>query len=93
MLLKLHNCDTCHIDIRHTFHMSHATNHMPLVIVENANSELLVNMSSLDEFYPAVVISTLLRIIKDQTLSQFHIKVVQVCSDGWVKVWVGFRFD
>ena len=53
-----------------------------LLIAELTTSEMLVNMSSstLEEYYPAVAIATLMRIIRDPTLSQHHTMVVQVCS-------------
>jgi FKBP12-rapamycin complex-associated protein len=43
---------------------------------------MLVNMSSstLEEYYPAIAIATLMRIIRDPTLSQHHTMVVQVIS-------------
>lgn len=43
---------------------------------------MLVNMSSatLEEYYPAIAIATLMRIIRDPTLSQHHTMVVQVGS-------------
>lgn len=46
-------------------------------------SEMLVNMSSpvLDEYYPAIVISTLIRILRDPTLQQHHKSVVQAVTD------------
>lgn len=45
-------------------------------------SEMLVNMSSpvLDEYYPAIVISTLMRILRDSTLQQHHTSVVQAVT-------------
>lgn len=45
-------------------------------------SEMLVNMSSntLDEFYPAVAVSTLMRIVHDPTLAQHHTMVVQAIT-------------
>lgn len=45
-------------------------------------SEMLVNMSSpvLDEYYPAIVISTLMRILRDPTLQQHHTSVVQAVT-------------
>ena len=44
-----------------------------------STSEMLVSNSSLtlDEFYPSVAIATLMRIIRDPTLSQHHTSVVQ----------------
>lgn len=41
---------------------------------------MLINMSSssLEEFYPAIAIATLMKIIKDPTLSQHHTMVIQV---------------
>lgn len=46
-------------------------------------SEMLVNMSSpvLDDYYPAIVISTLMRILRDPTLQQHHKSVVQAVTD------------
>lgn len=46
---------------------------------EMTTSEMLVNMSSsvLDEYYLAIVISTLMRILRDPTLQQHHTRVVQ----------------
>lgn len=45
-------------------------------------SEMLVNMSSpvLDEYYPAIVVSTLMRILRDPTLQQHHTSVVQAVT-------------
>ncbi|PSN34470.1 Serine/threonine-protein kinase mTOR [Blattella germanica] len=45
-------------------------------------SEMLVNMSSstLEEYYPAIAIATLMRIIRDPTLSQHHTMVVQAVT-------------
>ncbi|GAB6019044.1 hypothetical protein CHUAL_000671 [Chamberlinius hualienensis] len=45
-------------------------------------SEMLVNLcpQTLDEFYPAVAISTLMKIIRDPTLSQHHTMVVQAVT-------------
>lgn len=47
-----------------------------------STSEMLVNMSSpvLDEYYPAIVISTLMRILRDPTLQQHHTSVVQAVT-------------
>ena len=47
-------------------------------LMDSSASEMLVNMnySSLEEFYPAVAIATLMRVVKDQTLSQHHNTVV-----------------
>lgn len=46
------------------------------------SSEMLVNMSSntLEEYYLAIAIATLMRIIKDPTLSQHHTMVVQAVT-------------
>lgn len=51
-----------------------------LVLLDLTTSEMLVNMSSstLEEYFPAVAIATLMRIIRDPTLSQHHTMVVQV---------------
>ena len=50
--------------------------------IELTTSEMLINMSSssLEEYYPAIAIATLMKIIKDPTLSQHHTMVVQVRS-------------
>jgi len=47
---------------------------------ECTTSEMLINMSTscLDDYYPAVAITTLLRIIHDPKLFQHHTMVVQV---------------
>ncbi|KAK7869671.1 hypothetical protein R5R35_010033 [Gryllus longicercus] len=49
---------------------------------ELTTSEMLVNMSSstLEEYYPAIAIATLMRIIRDPTLSQHHTMVVQAVT-------------
>lgn len=49
---------------------------------EMTTSEMLVNMPSpvLDEYYPAIVISTLMRILRDPTLQQHHTSVVQAVT-------------
>uniref|UniRef100_T1ISC3 Serine/threonine-protein kinase TOR n=1 Tax=Strigamia maritima TaxID=126957 RepID=T1ISC3_STRMM len=49
---------------------------------ELTTSEMLVNMpsSSLEEFYPAVAIAMLMRIIRDPTLAQHHTMVVQAVT-------------
>ncbi|KAG1660885.1 Serine/threonine-protein kinase mTOR [Nymphon striatum] len=47
-----------------------------------STSEMLVNMSSntLDEYYPAIVISTLMKILRDSSLTDNHNMVVQAVS-------------
>lgn len=47
-----------------------------------STNEMLVNMSSntLEEYYPAIAIATLMKIIKDPTLSQHHTMVVQAVT-------------
>ncbi|CAG9112211.1 unnamed protein product [Plutella xylostella] len=49
---------------------------------EMTTSEMLVNMSCpvLDEYYPAIVVSTLMRILRDPTLQQHHTSVVQAVT-------------
>ncbi|CAA9998750.1 unnamed protein product [Nesidiocoris tenuis] len=49
---------------------------------ERTASEMLVNMSSstLEEFYPAVAIATLMKIIRDPALSRHHLMVVQAVT-------------
>ena len=46
---------------------------------ETSTSEMLVTMGSshLEEFYPAVAISALMRIMRDQSLSTHHTTVIQ----------------
>mgnify|MGYP002716479211 CR=1 FL=1 len=48
--------------------------------LELNTSEMLVNSSAatLEEFYPAAAVTTLMRIIRDPTLAQHHTMVVQV---------------
>lgn len=50
------------------------------LVLELTTSEMLVNMSTstLEEYYPAVAVGTLMRIIRDPKLSQHHTMVVQV---------------
>lgn len=46
-----------------------------------STAEMLVNMNNcLEEYYPAVAISTLMRILKDPNLAQHHTDVVQAVS-------------
>ncbi|XP_052868920.1 serine/threonine-protein kinase Tor isoform X2 [Anopheles cruzii] len=46
-----------------------------------STSEMLINMGTqLDEYYPAVVISTLMKILRDPTLSSHHLSVVQAIT-------------
>ncbi|XP_014254034.1 serine/threonine-protein kinase mTOR [Cimex lectularius] len=49
---------------------------------ELTTSEMLVNMSSstLEEYYPAIAIATLMRIIRDPALSRHHLTVVQAVT-------------
>ncbi|XP_058788970.1 serine/threonine-protein kinase mTOR isoform X2 [Phymastichus coffea] len=49
---------------------------------ELSTSEMLVNMPSatLEEYYPAIAIATLMRIIREPTLAQHHTMVVQAVS-------------
>ena len=49
------------------------------MIGEYTASEMLVNMGSatLEEFYPAVAIATLMRIMRDSSLANHHTGVVQ----------------
>ncbi|KAJ8676220.1 hypothetical protein QAD02_012006 [Eretmocerus hayati] len=49
---------------------------------ELSTSEMLVNMPSatLEEYYPAVAIATLMRIIREPTLAQHHTMVVQAVT-------------
>lgn len=50
-------------------------------MVDLSTAEMLVNMQGqLEEFYPAVAISTLMKILKDQTLSHHHTSVVQAIT-------------
>lgn len=46
-----------------------------------STAEMLVNMgNNLEEYYPAIAISTLMRILRDQTLSHHHTSVVQAVT-------------
>lgn len=54
----------------------------PLIFTADTNtSEMLVTMGSiqLEEFYPAVAVSALMRIVRDSSLSSHHTMVIQVC--------------
>ncbi len=52
------------------------------VSADYSTSEMLVNMGNLplDEFYPAVAIVTLMRILRDPSLSNHHTMVVQAVT-------------
>lgn len=54
----------------------------PLLTADYSTSEMLVNMGNLplDEFYPAVAIVTLMRILRDPSLSNHHTMVVQAVT-------------
>lgn len=46
-----------------------------------STAEMLVNMNNnLEEFYPAIAVATLIRILRDQTLQQHHTSVVQAVT-------------
>lgn len=53
-----------------------------LLPADYSTSEMLVNMGNLplDEFYPAVAIVTLMRILRDPSLSNHHTMVVQAVT-------------
>lgn len=49
--------------------------------IDLSTAETLVNMGNvLEEYYPAIAISTLMRILRDPTLSQHHTSVVQAVT-------------
>lgn len=52
------------------------------VFVGDSTSEMLVSMAGcpLDDFYPAVAISALMRILKDPNLSNHHTMVIQAVT-------------
>ena len=54
----------------------------PLPTADYSTSEILVNMGNLplDEFYPAVAMVTLMRILRDPSLSNHHTMVVQAVT-------------
>uniref|UniRef100_A0A2H8U2W2 Serine/threonine-protein kinase TOR n=1 Tax=Melanaphis sacchari TaxID=742174 RepID=A0A2H8U2W2_9HEMI len=58
------------------------TDPRPISETEWTTSEMLVNMSSstLEEYYPAVAVATLIRIIRDPNLFQHHTMVVQAIT-------------
>ncbi|XP_050539572.1 serine/threonine-protein kinase mTOR [Daktulosphaira vitifoliae] len=58
------------------------TDSRPISETEWTTSEMLVNMSTatLEEYYPAVAIATLIRIIRDPNLFQHHTMVVQAIT-------------
>lgn len=63
--------------------LSHLTFWMLLFsTADYSTSEMLVNMGNLplDEFYPAVAIVTLMRILRDPSLSNHHTMVVQAVT-------------
>ena len=52
----------------------------PIAVGDSA-SALLVSMgsgASLEDFYPSIAINSLMRILKDQSLSQHHTMAIQV---------------
>ena len=51
-----------------------------LLPADTNTSEMLVTMGSiqLEEFYPAVAVSALMRIVRDPSLSSHHTMVIQV---------------
>lgn len=53
-----------------------------MLTADYSTSEMLVNMGNLplDEFYPAVAIVTLMRILRDPSLSNHHTMVVQAVT-------------
>lgn len=53
-----------------------------VLLADYSTSEMLVNMGNLplDEFYPAVSVVTLMRILRDQSLSNHHTMVVQAIT-------------
>jgi len=53
-----------------------------LNFLEMSTSEMLIHLSNstLDEFYPAIAIATLMRIIRDNTLAHHHPSVVQAVT-------------
>jgi len=67
------------------------TDSRPISETEWTTSEMLVNMStaSLEEYYPAVAIATLIRIIRDPNLFQHHTMVVQVRKNEYLK----YKYD
>lgn len=64
------------------------------MFLELTTSEMLVNMSSstLEEYYPAIAIATLMRIIRDPTLSQHHTMVVQVINFYFIIVFIVYIY-
>ena len=52
-----------------------------MFVADTNTSEMLVTMGSiqLEEFYPAVAVSALMRIVRDSSLSSHHTMVIQVC--------------
>ncbi|KAK9883142.1 hypothetical protein WA026_001340 [Henosepilachna vigintioctopunctata] len=58
------------------------TDKMDESVSDLTSSEMLVNMSSntLEEYYLAIAIATLMKILRDQTLSQHHTMVVQAIT-------------
>lgn len=56
--------------------------HVFISVADYSTSEMLVNMGNLplDEFYPAVAIVTLMRILRDPSLSNHHTMVVQAVT-------------
>jgi len=70
------------------------TDPRPISETEWTTSEMLVNMSTstLEEYYPAVAVATLIRIIRDPNLFQHHTMVVQVSKNEFLKCVLYFKF-
>jgi len=68
------------------------TDPRPISETEWTTSEMLVNMSTstLEEYYPAVAVATLIRIIRDPNLFQHHTMVVQVSKKWIFKMYIIF---
>lgn len=69
------------IDIEHSSNLIPVNNNDEELFDTDVNRRL-VNMSSvaLDEFYPAIVVPALMRILRDQALMQHHMSVVQAIT-------------
>ena len=64
--------------------------HILALAVDTNTSEMLVTMGSvqLEEFYPAVAVSALMRIVRDPSLSSHHTMVIQVHKSWFALVCI-----
>ena len=59
--------------------------------LEEINPHEIISSSGLDEYYPAIALHTLMKILKDPNLSQYYSSVVNVSTVfNFISVLKGF---